>query len=101
MVLGIVLWLTGSLPPVHAQMTGGEAGGFSGQETAVKSEINMQLETLRREVERQGHSFTVGYNPAMEIPLDRLCGLKEPENLATARSLHGNGVRHGAITVFL
>jgi hypothetical protein len=79
-VLGVVLWVTGLIHPVHAQMTGGEAGRFIDQETAGKSEINMQLETLQREVERAGHSFTVGYNPAMEIPLDRLCGLKEPEN---------------------
>lgn len=43
-------------------------------------EIKAKIQLLEQEVLEKGFNFQVGYNPAMEHPLEQLCGLVEPEN---------------------
>jgi hypothetical protein len=46
----------------------------------IRPEIRANLQTLQREAQVKGHTFTVGYSPAMEHPISKLCGLVEPKN---------------------
>jgi hypothetical protein len=60
----IVTWLVllGSPAPALAQLTAED------------------IAALQAQGERDGWTFTVGRNPATELPLEDLCGLVEPEN---------------------
>jgi len=40
----------------------------------------VDIEALRRQIEEEGWTYTVGENPATKYPLEDLCGLREPEN---------------------
>lgn len=42
-------------------------------------EIKARLQMLREDILEKGFNFQVGYNPAMDHPLEQLCGLVEPE----------------------
>jgi hypothetical protein len=53
--------------------------GEQGQPGSPSPEALTRLEALQEEIRTQGHSFLAGYSPAMEIPLEQLCGLMEPE----------------------
>ncbi len=49
------------------------------------SAIQQSLQTLENEVKANKHTFTVGYSSALKLPIEKLCGLKEPsEWLETA-----------------
>jgi len=39
-----------------------------------REEIKQSLEALRAEIEANGYTFTVGYNPAMQYTIEELCG---------------------------
>ncbi len=43
-------------------------------------DISARLKALEDDILQNDHSFVVGHNPAMEYPLEGLCGLKEPPN---------------------
>jgi len=45
----------------------------------IRPDIRENLEALQQEAEVSGHTFTVGYSPAMEYSISQLCGLVEPE----------------------
>lgn len=45
----------------------------------IRPEIKAKLETLEQEISAEGHTFTVGYNPALEHSISQLCGLVEPK----------------------
>lgn len=45
----------------------------------IRPEIKAQIETLQQEVAERGHTFTVGYNPAMEYTISQLAGLVVPK----------------------
>lgn len=40
--------------------------------------MQSRILNLQREVRDMGHSFRVGYSSAMERPIEKLCGLREP-----------------------
>ncbi len=40
--------------------------------------IAKRLQALREEIAANGYTFTVGYSPAMDRPIEQLCGLKPP-----------------------
>lgn len=40
--------------------------------------IAKRLQQLREEIAAKGYTFTVGYSPAMDRPIEQLCGLKPP-----------------------
>jgi C1A family cysteine protease len=46
----------------------------------IRSEIRTTLLVLQREIMAKGHSFTVGYSPAMEYSIPQLCGLVKPND---------------------
>ena len=46
----------------------------------VSPEITAKLQTLQREITEKGHSFTVGYSPAMERTIPQLGGLIKPKD---------------------
>ncbi len=50
-------------------------------EATAPPEIKTKLATLRAEIKQRNASFTVGYTPALSIPLDQLAGLKIPVTL--------------------
>ncbi len=45
----------------------------------IRPEIKAQIETLQQEVAEKGHTFTVGYSPAMEYTISQLAGLVVPK----------------------
>lgn len=45
----------------------------------IRPEIKAQIEALQQEVAEKGHTFTVGYNPAMEYTISQLAGLVVPK----------------------
>jgi C1A family cysteine protease len=45
----------------------------------IRPEIKAKVEALQQEVAEKGHSFAVGYNPAMEYTIPQICGLVEPK----------------------
>jgi C1A family cysteine protease len=47
-------------------------------ETQAPQKIQELIKDLRLEIQDEGYSFTVGYNPALNYTLSQLCGLKEP-----------------------
>lgn len=49
------------------------------KEQAITLGMQARLDRLAAEVEEEGYSYSVGYNPAMDYALDQLCGLVEPE----------------------
>jgi C1A family cysteine protease len=57
----------------------GESQVASGMERAMSAEAAARLSNVQEEMASGDHSFSVGYNPAMEYPLDQLTGLKEPD----------------------
>lgn len=51
-----------------------------GQTQPGSPQVKAKLQVLQEEVLEKGLNFQVGYNPAMDQPLEQLCGLVEPEN---------------------
>ena len=45
----------------------------------IRPEIKAKVEALQQEVAEKGHTFAVGYNPAMEYTISQICGLVEPK----------------------
>ena len=78
--LGVFAWLVLSALCVYAQSPAGETELNDSSERAIRPEVRARIERHQREVDEGKYSFAVGYNPAMEYSLERLCGLKEPEN---------------------
>jgi len=74
------LWLVFSAVCVFAQSPAGEADLNGSAERAMRPDIQARIEMHQREVEAGKYTFAVGYNPAMEYSIDKLCGLKAPEN---------------------
>ncbi|MEJ5375137.1 MAG: C1 family peptidase [bacterium] len=54
--------------------------GFGAQAQAESLDVKAKLQWLQEEVSEKGFNFLVGYNPAMDYPLEQLCGLVEPAN---------------------
>lgn len=59
--------------------------GFLGNTTWAQTptnfpEVKARLQVLEEEVLEKGFNFQVGYNPAMDLPLEQLCGLMEPKD---------------------
>jgi C1A family cysteine protease len=40
--------------------------------------MQARLQALQDEVQQRGGTYTVGYNPAMDYPLEQLCGYIPP-----------------------
>ena len=57
-----------------------------------RAELATQVDLLRAELQRQGKTWQVGLNPAMEHSLDQLCGLK-PELRQPDYQAHAEGGR--------
>ncbi|MGE5342249.1 MAG: C1 family peptidase [Candidatus Omnitrophota bacterium] len=48
---------------------------FSGEDTM--KDLQVKIQKMREEIRRSGDTFDVDINPAMQYPLEQLCGLKE------------------------
>jgi hypothetical protein len=46
------------------------------QTLAKREEMRIRLETMRAEIENNGYSFTVDFNPAMQYTIDQLCNFR-------------------------
>jgi len=51
-------------------------------------EVLAHIEGLRAEIAEKGYTYTVGYNPAMEYPLEVLCGYIPPPDEFVASAPH-------------
>ncbi len=49
-----------------------------GQSQYNSPEMKARVQLLEEDVLEKGYNFQVGYNPAMDYPLEQLCGLVEP-----------------------
>jgi C1A family cysteine protease len=45
-----------------------------------RSEMDAKVQTLQQQVQGEGATFTVGYNPAAKYTIPQLCGLVEPKD---------------------
>lgn len=63
-----------SASPVLAQ-------DYEARERDASPQIRELLTSLRGEIQRQGHGYTVGYTEALDHPLDRITGLRLPRNI--------------------
>ncbi|MCI0470136.1 MAG: hypothetical protein L0Y73_00595, partial [Candidatus Aminicenantes bacterium] len=43
---------------------------------AKRAEMQKKIEVMRAEIRANGHTFTVGYNPAMQYTIEQLCNFK-------------------------
>ena len=50
--------------------------GIQGDEKKNENDLQATLTALRAEIDNNGYSYTVDINPACEVPLSQLCGLK-------------------------
>lgn len=94
LLLGMLLWgaLWAQQPPsqqVAAQRKILQEAVVRSEATA-SAEIKAKLAALRAEIKQRKASYTVGYTPALAVPLEQLTGLKVPPdfNDATLRSVN-------------
>jgi cathepsin L len=53
-------------------------------EATAPAAIKAKLATIRAEIKQRGATYTVGYTPAMDVPIEQLAGLKVPANFNDA-----------------
>lgn len=68
--------------------------GSDQQGTIISPHIQEELQHMQAELKQGGYTFKVGYSPAMEYPIEKLCGLVEPEDWR-----HRTVIEHSELSV--
>jgi C1A family cysteine protease len=98
-LLGLVVVLVSAvfvcLPALQAIETSNEIEQDASQRENDQAEaISLQLEQMQAVLECEGHTFTIGHNPAMQYPLDQLCTFN-PDLAAPDDILHEGNEMEG------
>lgn len=73
-------WVGGKVPPRAFTSTKNKAELQSREKRAPKH-VQSELAKLRKDIAADKHRFRVGYTPVLDLPIDKVTGLREPKNL--------------------
>jgi C1A family cysteine protease len=54
-----------------------------------KIETNTEIEQMRSEIKANGYTFTIGHNPALQYPLEKLCVLDPNKSIPFTHAING------------
>ncbi|MCA9655175.1 MAG: hypothetical protein H6712_00035 [Myxococcales bacterium] len=68
--------------PRHAFTSKKNKAELEEREAKAPQRVKNRLDKLRSTIAKEKRSFKVGYTPVLDLPTDKVTGLREPENLA-------------------